>query len=88
MKENGLSMQVIGNKLRVSRQRVQQLLYPDKYKAYQETYKKTDKYKAYMKTYQKTYQKNYRKTDKYKAYQKHLYHIRLGKYFSNCKNCI
>jgi len=84
MKENGLSMQVIVNKLRISRQRVHQLLYPDKLKAYQKDYRKIDKYKAYMKAY--------RKTDKYKAYQKdyhkHRYHIRINEYFADCKNCI
>ena len=79
MRKNGLSMQIIGDRLGVSKQRIGQLLHPDKYKAYQKTYQKT---------YQKDYQKTDKKTDKYKAYQKHLYHIRLGKYFSNCKNCI
>lgn len=47
LRKKKFTFQEIADKFGVTRQRVHQLLYADKYKIYQKTYQKTDKYKVY-----------------------------------------
>lgn len=57
LRKKGYTYQAIGDKLGVSRQRIYQLLYPDKHRTCYTAYRKTAKYKAYNKAYRKAYRK-------------------------------
>ena len=65
LREKGLTLEAIGEKAGVSKQRIHQILYPEKYaenrRIWEAKYRQTEKYKKYQREYQLKRRQNYEK---------------------------